>query len=173
MRTLVAVVVSSVALTAGLPAQQMPDGSANKAAIERLRFMEGTWRGEGWMQRGPGERISATVTETVERRLEGVALLVTGRGMSGDRIVHDALGVIYWDAAASRYVLRSWVASGFWGDFPVELIDGGVSWSREVPGGRVRYVARISGTEWHETGEFSRDGTTWMPVLEMRLRRQP
>jgi hypothetical protein len=65
---------------------QPPDGSANRAAIERLAFLVGRWRGEAWMQRGP-ERVQ------------------TG--------------------------------------------------------------------EWREVGEFSRGGTTWTQIMEMRLRRDP
>jgi hypothetical protein len=157
---------------------QTPDGSANRAAMARLSFMEGRWRGEGWMMRGPGDRVSAQMTETVELGVGGVVLVIEGRGTragaaGGDSVVvHDALGVLAYDAASNGYVMRSWIASGQWGDFPVTLIEGGVSWSREVPGGRVRYTAHIGNGEWHEVGEFSRDGTTWMPILDIRLRRE-
>jgi hypothetical protein len=48
-----------------------------------------------------------------------------------------------------------------------------VVWTREVPGGRVRNTARYTSDEWHEVGEFSRDGTSWTQVMELRLRREP
>jgi hypothetical protein len=48
-----------------------------------------------------------------------------------------------------------------------------VQWSREVPGGRIRNTALYTGDEWHEIGEFSRDGTTWTQIMELRLRRAP
>lgn len=48
----------------------------------------------------------------------------------------------------------------------------GVSWTREVPGGRIRNTARYTADEWYEVGEFSRDGTTWTRVMEIRLRRE-
>jgi len=171
------------ALTAGLaflaaPVRgQAPDGSASRAAMERLGFMEGRWRGEGWMVRGPGERVTAQMTETVRRGIGGVVLVIEGRGTrpasaGGDSVVvHDALAVLAFDQQSSGYVMRSWIATGQWGDFPVTLIEGGVTWSREVPGGRVRNTAHIGNGEWHELGEFSRDGTTWMTIMDIRLRR--
>lgn len=157
---------------------QMPDGSANRAAIERLAFMVGRWRGEAWMQRGP-ERVQTIMTETVEAKLGGTVLQVEGQGIAtgsggaAPRVVHHALAVVSFDAQTSAYGLRSYVASGQFGDFVLTLAPGGVSWSREVPGGRIRNTAQIANGEWREVGEFSRDGTTWTQIMEMRLRRDP
>lgn len=62
---------------------------------------------------------------------------------------------------------------GTWfGDFALTLVDGGVSWTREIPGGRIRNTARDTADERHEVGEFSRDGTTWTRVMEINLRRE-
>ena len=157
---------------------QVPDGSANRAAMDRLEFMVGRWRGEAWMQRG-AERVKTTMTETVERKLGGVVLQVEGLGVipaaggAEARTVHHALAVISFDPQAGTYGLRSYIATGQAGDFVVTLIPGGVSWSREVPGGKVRNTARIGGGEWNEIGEFSRDGVTWMQIMDIRLRRDP
>jgi len=157
---------------------QAPDGSANRAGIERLSFMVGRWRGEAWMQRGP-ERVQTSMTETVERKLDGAVLLVEGLGVipgadsTAPRAVHQALAVVTFDPQAGTYNLRSYIATGQFGDFALTLVPGGVSWTREVPGGRIRNTAHIDGTTWHEVGEFSRDGVTWMQIMEMNLRREP
>ncbi len=128
MRVLLATAIAGVFLFASPPARaQMPDGSASRTAMQKLDFMVGRWRGEAWMVRG-AERVQTTMTEAIERKLGGVALLVEGLG------------------------------------------EGGVSWSREVPGGRIRNTAKIANGEWHEVGEFPRDGTTWMQIMEMKLR---
>ena len=130
------------------------------------------------MQRGP-ERVQTTMTETVERKLGGVVLQVEGRGVvpaagGGEgRVVHHAFAVVSFDAQAGTYGMRSYIASGQAGDFALTLIPGGVSWAREVPGGRIRNTAKFANGEWHEVGEFSRDGVTWTQVMEIRLRRQP
>lgn len=175
-RLLTLTILSNLCLV--LPGEaQMPDGSANRTAMERLDFMVGRWKGEAWMQRGP-ERVQAAMTETVERKLDGVVLQVEGRGtvsipgQAEPRVVHHAFAVISFDQQANTYGLRSYIATGQFGDFVVMLIPGGLSWSREVPGGRIRNTAHISGDEWTEVGEFSRDGTTWTPIMELRLRRE-
>lgn len=157
---------------------QEPDGSASRAAMERLGFMAGRWQGEAWMLRGP-ERVQAQMTEVVEPKLGGAVLQVEGLGVipaqggAAARTVHHALAVIAFDPARNAYVLRSYIATGQWGDFALTLVDGGVQWTREVPGGRIRNTAKIGNGEWHEVGEFSRDGTTWTQIMEMKLRRQP
>ena len=170
-------VVALLLAATPVPAQA-PDGSANRTGLERLEFMVGRWRGEAWMQRG-AERVHTTMTETVERKLGGTVLQVDGVGVlaGGDpaapRVVHNALGIVTFDPATGGYTMRSYLATGQFGDFPLTLVEGGVSWSREVPGGRIRNTARIGDGVWHEVGEFSRDGTTWMQVMEMNLRREP
>jgi len=179
MRAVIFAAVAGAALLAGSPARaQMPDGSASRAAMQKLDFMVGRWKGEAWMIRGT-ERIHTTMTEVVERKLGGVAFLVEGLGVvpgpgaEAPRVVHNALAVISFDPQAQGYVLRSYIASGQSGDFVLTPIEGGVIWSREVPGGRIRNTAKIGNGEWHEIGEFSRDGTTWMQIMELNLKKEP
>jgi len=178
MRRMLLLASVSLSLSAAALNAQMPDGSSHRAAMAKLDFMLGRWTGDAWMQRGP-DRVQTSMTETVERKLDGVVLQVEGRGVipaaaGGEpRVVHHAFAVISFDAPAGTYGLRSYVASGQAGDFALTLVPGGVTWSREVPGGRVRNTAHIGNDEWHEVGEFSGDGVTWTPIMELRLRRQP
>lgn len=177
-RSLVAPLIACLLVTGVDAARaQAPDPAPVQAAMARLDFMVGRWRGEAWQQRG-SERIQTRMLEVVERRLGGTVLLVEGRGTvpvpgAEDRVVHHALGIISFDPRTGAYTLRSHLATGQSGDFTVTLVDGGVSWTREVPGGRIRNTARFTPSEWHEVGEFSRDGTTWTRVMELRLRREP
>ena len=179
MRAVTVMVAGLVSLAVPAQAQvQMPDGSVNRAAMEKVRFLEGRWRGDAWWQRGPGDRTTATMVEKVERKLDGVALLIEGRGTAalsggGERVVHHALAVLTWDEATKSYVMRSWIANGQAGDFPVTVTADAISWSRQTPGGTVRNTARFTATEWHEVGELSRDGKTWTPIMELKLRKEP
>jgi hypothetical protein len=154
----------------------MPDPAIAQAAIARLDFMVGRWKGDAWQQRGP-ERVQTQMLEVVERKLNGAVLVVEGRGTVAvpggpERVVHHAFGIVSYDPMSKTYSLRSHLNNGLSGDFALTLIDGGVVWSREVPGGRIRNTARYTADEWHEVGEFSRDGTTWMQVMEIRLKRE-
>ena len=157
---------------------QMPDGSANKAAMEKLAFMIGSWKGDAWQMQGPGNRVDTRMHEVVTLGPGGAVLLVEGKGEvpgvggAEGRIVHHALGIISFDAGRNTYTLRSYLANGLHGDFELVPVDGGVMWSREVPGGRIRYTAKYGNGEWHEIGEFSRDGTSWVKMMEMRLKKQ-
>ena len=156
---------------------QMPDPAVVQQAIAQLDFMVGRWRGQAWQQRG-NDRIQTRMHEVLERKLSGAVLMVEGRGTvpvpgGEDRVVHHALGVISYDPQTRSYSLRSYLGTGQYGDFAITLVDGGVSWSRDVPGGKIRNTARYTANEWHEIGEFSRDGATWTQVMELRLQREP
>ncbi|MGH7584972.1 MAG: hypothetical protein ACREMH_01885 [Gemmatimonadales bacterium] len=175
--TRLAAATAVMALPAMELSAQAPDPAPSRAAIERLKFMEGTWRGTAWMMRG-NERTQTDMVEIVERKLGGTVLLVQGLGTVADpgaatrRTVHDALAVISFDPRSGAYGMRSYLGSGQFGDFTLTLVDGGVTWTREVPGGRIRNTARYTADEWHEIGEFSRDDTTWTQVMEIKLRRE-
>jgi hypothetical protein len=173
-----AFVAMAAVSTPAIAQSPAPDGSANRAAIDRLAFMVGRWKGEAWMQRGP-QRVQTVMTETVESRLDGTVLLVEGQGAipaeggAPQRTVHHALAIISFDPQSGTYAMRSHIGTGQSGEFALTLIDGGVSWSRNVPGGQVRNTARFANGEWHEIGEFSRDGQAWTQIMEIRLRREP
>ena len=179
MRAVLVTAVAGVFLLAGSPAgAQMPDGSASRAAMQKLDFMVGRWKGEAWMIRGT-ERVNTTMSEVVERKLGGVAFLVEGlgaipgQGTEAPRVVHNALAIISFDPQTQGYVMRSYIANGQWSDFVLSTVEGGVSWTREVPGGRIRNTAKFGDGTWHEIGEFSRDGTTWTQMMELNLKKEP
>src|SRR5690606_19009427 len=136
------------AFAGGDLAAQIPDPAVAQAAMAKLDFMVGRWQGDAWQLRGT-ERVQTGMLETVERKLGGAVLLVEGRGTiavagADERVVHHALGVISFDAARGAYTLRSYLATGQSGDFALTLLDGGVRWSREVPGGTVRNTAHFT-----------------------------
>lgn len=172
-RALIAILVCSFVFPAA-GQSQTPDLKATQHAISRLDFMVGRWRGDAWQQQG-GTRVETQMVETVERKLNGAVLLVEGRGtvLTGgtERVVHHALGVISFDPGSGTYTLRSFLATGQSGEFVLTLVDNSVVWTRQIPGGRIRNTARFTADEWHEIGEFSRDGTTWTQMMELKLKR--
>jgi hypothetical protein len=177
IRRYLGLVAVSIVMIGNALAAQAPDPAATKAALARLDFMIGRWEGDAWQLRGT-ERVQTRMLEIVERKLGGTALLVEGRGTmtapgAEERVVHHALGIISFEPNTGKYTLRSYLATGQSGEFELTLVDGGVMWMRDVPGGRIRNTARFTENGWHEVGEFSRDGTAWTQTMEMRLRRQP
>lgn len=155
-------------------AQPTPD--AQLAAMKKLDYMVGDWRGEGWIEMG-GRRFAFTGGEVVQRKLNGVALLVEG-SFFGNRPdgttipVHTTLGVITYDFKSEKYRFASWLATGTSGERELELTADGWRWEIRSPSSVVRYVFRLSEKgEWIETGERSTDGTTWKQFFEMRLKK--
>lgn len=151
--------------------------AAHREAIQRLAFMVGDWQGEGWIDRG-GQRLEFRGGERVQRKLDGLALLVEGNftsrppGADREVPVHQTLGVIAWDERSRSYRLSTWLASGATGNHELELLESGWRWGLDVPNGTVRYTATfMPDGEWVEVGEFSPDDRNWHKFFEMRLRK--
>jgi hypothetical protein len=173
-----------VACSLAQPVEAQPPGASAGAQIEamaKLDWLAGTWTGEAWVEMQPGQRQTSQVVETVERKLGGLILLVQGVGTepkadgSGRDIVHDALGVIAYDPGAAAYRFRAWrMPGGYYTDSPAVVGSQNLEWSMETPQGKIRYRIKLDEEKrWFETGEFSRDGTTWKKFFEMKLDRKP
>ena len=154
-------------------------GAPARAALDKLAWIEGDWVGPAWYQMGP-RRTTANQSEKIYRAAGGTVLVIHGYGTAADpgapanTVVHDAFGVIFWDAATSSLRLRSYVANGNSLEVPVEVGDQKIVWRFEAAGmGKMRYtVTRSPAGEWVEIGERSTDGTTWTKFMEMTLRKK-
>ena len=170
---------ATTAAVAPAAVAQMPDSvrQAQASAMEKLDYMTGRWQGEGWIEYG-GRRITFRGSETVQRKLGGLALLVEGDfvsrppGAERDVPVHTTLAVISYVPAERRYRFATWLASGAQGEHELVLTADGWRWELDQPMGRVRYVMRLTPAgEWLETGERSADGAAWTQFFEMRLKK--
>ena len=145
-------------------------GSAEK--MKRLQMLVGTWEGAGTIRRGPGEPQAFTIRERVVPRLNGEALLIDGEGKSGGRTVHQALGVIGYDAAAKRYELTTFQAGGKRLTPEIEVTETGFAWSFEQPAGTVTFTTEVKEGVWKETGVFTvKANGMKVPFFEMTLKR--
>lgn len=154
---------------------QMPSTTAQRDEMKKLDYMVGQWKGSGWMEQA-GKRATFSGTETVQSKLNGLALLVEGKFNSevgGKEVtVHETLAVLSYDERAKTYRFRTYLANGITGDQEAKLIEGGWQWGFQFPGGAVRYTIKVNEKdEWFEVGEFSRDGQTWLKNFEMTLHR--
>lgn len=162
-------------LAAQAPPPMQPD--VQRAAMDRLAYMAGDWAGEGWML-SPAGRQTFTGGERVQRKLDGLALLVEGdftaRSPDSTAVpVHNTLGVISYDPRDSTYRFRTWLATGAAGAHELELMDDGWRWYIENPRGRIRYTATFTPQGmWHEIGEMERAPGSWMQFFEMTLRKR-
>ena len=145
--------------------------------LGKLDFLVGEWKGEAWIQMGPGKRENVIQTEKVTRKAGGKVLLVEGLGTkkledgSAGEVAHDAIALISWDKAKSTYRFIGHVAQQESVDTALDMTaPNTLVWGFDTPQGKVRFTILLNEKgQWNEVGEFSRDGTAWMKFMEMTL----
>jgi hypothetical protein len=173
MRTLTLVLVAGLGTASGLRAQEVDVPS--RAAIHRLDFLVGEWAGEATVLTRSG-RLTLRQTELVRYSNSGHALVIEGTGWQADstgaeHIAFNAVAILTHDPQAG-YHMRSATMDGRTGDFELTLDDHGFTWGFDTPQVHTRYTMRLTPEgEWHEVGEFSRDGTEWRQFIELRVRK--
>jgi hypothetical protein len=176
-RRWVACLFSVLSLVASAPAlaQGPPDAAsllaAQRAAMRRLAFMDGVWRGPSWIILPSGEKHTGTQTERIGPFLDGAVKVIEGRGYGkNDSVTFNALGIVSYDPSRQAHTLHSY-AMGMAGDFALVPSDSGYVW--EIPAGPVtiRYTATIGGGRWREIGERLAPGAGPIQFFEMNLVR--
>lgn len=161
-----------LAMAAFSAAAQQPKPDAQIAAMKKLDYMVGDWQGEGWIEMG-GPRIAFRGGEKIQRKLNGVALLVEGAFFAENGTpVHTTLAVMSYDPKGQKYDFATWLAQGTTGNHELKLIDNGWYWEIQPPGaGTIRFTMTLQDGQWVEVGERSTDGTTWKKFFEMKLKK--
>ena len=153
------------------PQVQLSDEHRN--AMSQLEFLIGQWEGEGWMMTQSGTKETFKQTEHIQWKLDKSLILVEGKGMSEEEIVHNALALISFDPNTSTYRFQSHLANGRSGEYTGEMIEeDAFRWTIEVPGRTIRYTITLNDQgQWFETGEFKM-GEQWMQFFEMTLEKK-
>ena len=150
-----------------------------QSAGNKLSFIAGEWQGTGWMMTRNGKEFSS-VTEKAECKQNCSIIVVTGLGTKTDSLtneiitVHDAFGIITYDKKTGEHFMRAY-KNGEVTESEIEFIaEKIIRWSTHSPtGGAIRFTADFSEPgKWKERGEFSREGTNWMRILEMELEKK-
>ena len=167
------ILFATVVLLAGLwsvSAQEF-NPELQRAEVKKLDSMVGQWKGSGWIQQG-AKRETFTGTETVQRKIDGLALLVEGRFTNPEgKVIHETLAVLAFDPKAKGYRFRTYLASGISGEHDLKIIPDAYEWGFSFTGGEVRYTIKTANDVWLEIGEFSKDGKTWIKFFEMKLEK--
>ncbi|WP_263381228.1 hypothetical protein [Granulicella arctica] len=105
-----------------------PDLEKQRAAMEKLDFLIGTWFGESHVQRGAGDPTTLAQTEEVRYKLDGLLLVIGGMGRTQEdqTPVLQALGIISYDDATGSYRIRTW-NDGRYLESDVQLLGDGRS----------------------------------------------
>lgn len=171
----------SFALVLAAAAGALPlaaQASAPATAMQQLDWLVGEWTGMGTMATGPSQQHEGSIVERATRHAGGHAITLEGLGKaahaSGDSIVvHNAFAVLWFDAEAKAFRMKAFRATGHTVDPEIAVSEGKIVWGFTDPrAGRIRFtVTHLPDGRWHEIGEMSRDGTTWMKFFEMNLTR--
>ena len=167
------ILLTTIILLAGLTAVSAQENTAGtqRAEIKKLESMVGQWKGSGWIQQG-AKRENFTGTETVQSKLDGLALLIEGKFSNPEgKVIHETLAVLDFDAKAAKYRFRTYLATGMSGEQGFKIVADGFEWGFQVPAGTIRYTIKTANDVWFETGEFSKDGKNWSKFFEMKLDR--
>ncbi len=144
-----------------------------KLKMSQIEFLVGNWQGEGWILNKDRKKETFIQTEKVEWRLDKTAILIEGHGRDhqDQMTTHHALAIISWQEDEKKYRFVSVLANGKNGHFNGEVNDKGqFVWTIKSDSGVRRFIIGINQKgQWHEIGEFSRDGENWYQFFEMTL----
>ena len=145
-----------------------------KTEMRKLDAMTGKWSGEGWIQRG-AVREEFVGTENVQKKLDGLALLVEGRftdKKDSSKVIHETLAVLTYNTKNDVYDFKTYLASGNGGNFTLNDVGETFEWGMNFPGNKIHYIITIKNGVWNEVGKVSRDeGKTWTQFFEMNLKK--
>ena len=174
LATLALLMALGVTLTAlGQQGRQDPATliAAQREAMVRLSFMDGTWRGPAWTVLPSGEKHTITQTERIGPFLDRSVKVIEGRGYDPDgKVTFNAFGTISYNSATRVFTLHSY-AEGNVGDFVLTPAADGYVW--EIPAGpmTIRYTAVIKDGAWREVGDRIMPGKEPVRFFEMNLKR--
>jgi hypothetical protein len=156
-------------------AQGRPDSAgimaAQRAAMGRLAFLDGLWRGTAVAGPAGGPQRQMVQTERVGLALDGTVRVIEGRAHDADgTVLFQSFGIVSFDPSSNSFMLRAH-ADGQRGDFAFSVEADGYAW--EVPSGpgRVRYRARVADGRWRQAGELLLPERPPLEIFRMDLQR--
>jgi hypothetical protein len=163
-------------LSFSLTAQQRAPSSVNeqRQAMRRLSFLSGRWSGPATVFVGPGKTLSLTQTERVQYKLDGLVLLIEGKGTSADgKVLFSALATVAYDEAAHGYRLRAY-NDGHYLDTDLSVTSSGFSWGFTSGPAHILNTMNLTAKGgWHEVTQAALGGGPPHPRVDMTLHRLP
>jgi hypothetical protein len=173
-RTIYAIAVVLATLHSA-SAQPPQPPTAQLEAMKKLDFLVGEWKGEGWMEFGPGQRREFKGSESVHSKCDGILLTIDGLHHSkpGDAVVHNAFAVLSFDPGKKQYRFEGFTSRGNRENSDAIVGDKQLVWSMKIPNfGTMRYTIKLDDKgRWFEIGEISQDGVAWRKFFEMTMEK--
>ncbi|HEX5168988.1 MAG TPA: hypothetical protein VFW11_07425 [Cyclobacteriaceae bacterium] len=156
---------------------QAPDFSALcQEEMKKVAYLSGHWKGEAVYQRGAGSPITVMQEEKVEFKLDGTVLLIEGTGRNAnEEIVFNALALLNYHPIDKTFKFKSYLKEGHSTDpYFIILGQNKFEWGFDIHGGgKTKYTITLDPSQqsWNEKGEYSQDGNTWFPFIELKLKK--
>jgi len=154
---------------------QKNSGEKNKviSAINKIAFMKGNWSGDGWMQFGI-QKNPVRQRVAVTSLLNGTMMKIerySNSSFLSDTLTEQSFSIISFDITKEKYLFHTYLLNGSMFEGAVALIDSVTfQWGYPDPvSGEYKYTVNVSGDQWNETGEFSKDKNKWIVFFEMNL----
>jgi hypothetical protein len=165
-----------VSLALPLAAQQPAQNSIDtqRAAMQKLSFLEGHWSGPITVMRGPNQTLHLTQTEDVAYKLDGLVMLVQGKSTDAQgKVQFSALATIAYDDASHTYHFRAY-HDGRYLDTELSVIPNGFSWGFAAGPAHVANTMHLTTRgEWHEVTNVTFGNNPPQPSVDMLLKHQP
>ncbi|MEW6989720.1 hypothetical protein AADZ91_03435 [Colwelliaceae bacterium 6441] len=144
--------------------------------MSKIAFLQGQWQGEGWFSSKGAPKSYFNQTENVQFEMDGLALSIQGigRDKTSHSVIHNAFAVIYYDVLKQQFRMHSYKDGGFLDAYAKVTEDQRFIWGFTMQYGEIRFTIEINDKgQWHEIGEFSKDGKKWYQNFEMTLNKVP
>jgi len=176
MKHLMLICAIMLGLSLGRSLAQGPSPEIVKQEMKKIAYMAGHWSGEATIKRGntPPEKILQK--ENIQFKLDGTVLLIEGTGRSpevGNPVVFNALAIVSYNQYTKEFNLRSHLTDGNQTEAYFKIVEENhFEWGFETPTkAKIKYDIVLSpqAKSWVEKGEYSPDGATWYPFIDMKL----
>jgi hypothetical protein len=146
-----------------------------REAIDNFKFMEGVWKGIGWMKLEE-KKQAFKATETVTKKSDGSAILFESFGAAvedSNNIITNAKSILSYNEAAKQYTLKVTMADGSVFEPDASLTQPSTfEWRLQYAGGYIKYIHEVKGKTWMVKGYNSSDGISWNQIVESELSKQ-
>lgn len=151
---------------------------AYKQEMQKLSYFAGKWKGEAIAKQRNGPDTKIIQEEDIQFKLDNTVLLIEGTGRNPDNlkeITFNALAIVSYDEVTKEFKLRSHLKDGKKTDAYFSILgENHFEWGFDVPNNaKIRYDIKLDpkAKTWVEIGEYSPDGTTWYPFINLKLNK--
>jgi hypothetical protein len=143
-------------------------------AMKKFDFLVGSWEGDGRMAMPGGSTEVFKGTETVQKKLQGKALLIEGKFQDdAGRVVHETLAVLTYNEQTKKYSIETHLFNRPGGTFEVQVQPDGFKWTIEPGNGTViKYDMKLTDGVWVETGRVEIASREPVEFLKMTLKKR-